>query len=113
MPRRRLRRLLDGPLTTRTSPVELCAELRDAAEEVPALTDGCDGCRALGTPWTHLRLCLTCGHVGCCDSSPGRHARRHHEATGHHIIRSAEPGDDWSYCLEDERELPPAPARTR
>jgi hypothetical protein len=54
---------------------------------------------------------MTCGHVGCCDSSPNRHARRHHEETGHHVIRSAEPGDDWSYCLEDERVLAPERAR--
>jgi hypothetical protein len=53
-------------------------------------------------------VCLTCGHVGCCDSSPNRHARRHHEELGHHIVRSIEPGEDWVYCFEDARMLEPA-----
>jgi hypothetical protein len=91
---------------------DACPHAGQAKTVVPR-TPGCEECLRDGTGWVHLRLCMTCGHVGCCDSSPGRHARRHHEDTGHHVIRSAEPGDNWSYCLEDARELPPMPAPTR
>ncbi len=63
---------------------------------------GCEECLQLGTPWVHLRLCLTCGHVGCCDSSPMRHARAHAFAQGHPIVSSLEPGEDWSWCYFDE-----------
>jgi uncharacterized UBP type Zn finger protein len=52
--------------------------------------------------WVHLRLCLSCGHVGCCDSSPGRHARDHAHAYGHPIVRSFDPGEDWRWCFVDE-----------
>jgi uncharacterized UBP type Zn finger protein len=70
--------------------------------ELPASSDGCEECLAEGGKWVHLRICLRCGHVGCCDDSPGRHATAHHAATGHPIIRSLEPGEDWSWCFEDE-----------
>ena len=63
---------------------------------------GCEECLRIGSPWVHLRLCLTCGHVGCCDSSPNRHARKHHYASGHPIVRSFEPGEDWRWCYVDE-----------
>ena len=62
----------------------------------------CVAALALGTPWVHLRLCLTCGHVGCCDSSPGRHARLHAHRDGHAIVQSFEPGEDWRWCFFDE-----------
>ena len=91
---------------------DACPHTGQAKTVVPR-TPGCEECLRDGSSWVHLRLCMTCGHVGCCDSSPNRHSRRHHEDTGHHVIRSAEPGDNWSYCLEDARELPPVPARTR
>jgi hypothetical protein len=55
-----------------------------------------------GSPWVHLRLCLTCGHVGCCDSSPLRHARGHAFAVGHPIVASFEPGESWRWCYVDE-----------
>ena len=55
-----------------------------------------------GCSWVHLRMCQTCGHIGCCDNSTGKHATAHYEATGHPIIRSAEPGEDWSWCYADE-----------
>jgi ubiquitin-hydrolase Zn-finger-containing protein len=70
--------------------------------ELPAASDGCEECLAEGGKWVHLRICLQCGHVGCCDDSPGRHATAHHAATSHPIIRSLEPGEDWSWCFEDE-----------
>jgi uncharacterized UBP type Zn finger protein len=70
--------------------------------QLPDAVDGCEECLAEGHGWVHLRICLECGHVGCCDSSPGRHASGHARATGHPIIRSLEPGEDWSWCFEDE-----------
>ena len=63
---------------------------------------GCEECLRLGSPWVHLRLCLTCGHVGCCDSSPLRHARAHAGFVKHPIVRSMEPGEDWRWCYVDE-----------
>jgi uncharacterized UBP type Zn finger protein len=64
-------------------------------------TPGCEECLRIGQGWVHLRLCLSCGHVGCCDSSPGRHATRHFQATGHPMIRSLEPGESWAWCYVD------------
>jgi hypothetical protein len=61
-------------------------------------TRGCEECLALGTHWVHLRVCLTCGHVGCCGSSPGQHARAHAGNLGHPIVASLEPGKDWRWC---------------
>ena len=63
---------------------------------------GCEECLRIGSPWVHLRLCLTCGHVGCCDSSPNRHARGHADTVGHAIVASMEPGEDWRWCYVDE-----------
>jgi hypothetical protein len=80
-----------------------CSHL-DSVEllEPPAEIEGCEECLAAGTSWVHLRMCQTCGHIGCCDSSTGKHATAHHRATGHPIVRSAEPGEDWSWCYADE-----------
>ena len=78
-------------------------------------TDGCEECLAAGGRWVHLRMCEECGHVGCCDSSPSRHATAHHRATGHPVVRSYEPGEEWFWCYPDgllfELEgAPPAPS---
>jgi len=70
--------------------------------ELPDSVAGCEECLATGGAWLHLRICLSCGHVGCCDDSPGRHATAHAQASGHPIIRSIEPGEDWSWCFLDE-----------
>lgn len=70
--------------------------------DLPDVVEGCEECLAIGGRWVHLRMCQTCGHVGCCDNSTGQHATVHHRATGHPIIRSAEPGEDWSWCYADE-----------
>ena len=70
--------------------------------ELPEESAGCEECLASGGEWCHLRICLECGHVGCCDSSPGRHATRHAQESGHPIIRSLQPGEDWSWCYVDE-----------
>lgn len=79
-------------------------------EPIEARTRGCEECLKLGTPWVHLRLCLSCGHVGCCDSSPGRHATAHFHHTSHPVMASFEPGERWAWCYEDEEELQ-VPAR--
>lgn len=68
----------------------------------PRTRKGCEECLRLGTPWVHLRLCLTCGHVGCCDSSPMRHAAKHFHATDHPIVQSMERGETWRWCYVHE-----------
>jgi len=70
--------------------------------QLPESVDGCEDRLAAGDPWLHLRICLECGKVGCCDSSPNRHATAHARARGHPLIRSPEPGDDWSWRFQDE-----------
>jgi uncharacterized UBP type Zn finger protein len=70
--------------------------------EPPDLVEGCEECLATGGVWVHLRMCQTCGHIGCCDNSPGRHATAHYHATAHPIIRSAEPEENWSWCYEEQ-----------
>ena len=70
--------------------------------DLPAEIAGCEDCLAIGSRWLHLRMCLTCGKIGCCDSSPNRHARQHAGTSGHPLVRSAEPGEDWSYCFVDD-----------
>lgn len=69
--------------------------------ELPDRVDGCEDCLATGGKWLHLRICLECGHVGCCDSSPNRHATAHAHGSGHPIVRSLEPGEDWAWCYID------------
>jgi uncharacterized UBP type Zn finger protein len=80
--------------------------------EVQPSGSGCYECLESGGRWVELRLCLTCGHVGCCDSSPGKHATGHFKKTQHAIIRSFEPGEDWLWCYLDESylEQPSQPA---
>lgn len=75
----------------------------DQIQEVTPSGNGCKECLEIGGQWVHLRLCLICGHVGCCDSSPNRHATGHFHATEHPIIQSFEPGESWRYCYIDER----------
>jgi hypothetical protein len=70
--------------------------------DLPPSVEGCEECLRTGGAWLHLRICLECGFVGCCDSSPGRHASGHARADGHPIIRSLEPGEDWSWCFVDQ-----------
>ena len=87
----------------------MCSHLEQVAspgrQPVAPGTPGCQECLEGGDAWVHLRLCLTCGHVGCCDNSPGRHATRHHHATKHPVIKSFEPGEDWGWCYVDEADL--------
>ena len=80
---------------------ESCAH-QDQMKEVTPSAKGCEDCLKIGGRWVHLRLCMECGHVGCCDSSPNRHATGHYHATQHPIIKSFEPGEDWGYCYPDD-----------
>jgi len=71
---------------------------RPASEDVA----GCEDCLKIDGWWVHLRVCLTCGHIGCCDNSPNTHARKHYEQANHPIIQSVEPGETWRYCYIDD-----------
>jgi uncharacterized UBP type Zn finger protein len=73
---------------------------------VAAGADGCEECLKTGDSWVHLRMCLVCGHVGCCDSSKNQHATKHYHATGHPLMRSIEPGEEWGWCYADEVMIP-------
>ena len=79
---------------------------------LPESIAGCEECLKIGARWLHLRMCMTCGKIGCCDSSPNRHARKHAAEVGHPIARSAEPGEDWSWCFVDEVAFVVAPEGT-
>jgi len=72
----------------------------------PPSADGCEECLRMGSTWVHLRLCLSCGHVGCCDDSPNRHATKHFRQTQHPVMASFEPGERWAWCFVDEVDLP-------
>ena len=81
----------------------MCSHLDQiAVTTLPDEIVGCEECLKTGDRWLHLRMCETCGKIGCCDSSPNRHASRHAAEDGHPIARSAEPGEDWSWCYVDE-----------
>lgn len=69
---------------------------------LPESVDGCEDCLRAGDVWLHLRICLVCGHVGCCDDSPNKHATAHYRETGHPLIHSLERGEDWTWCYGDE-----------
>ncbi|GAB3435047.1 UBP-type zinc finger domain-containing protein [Actinophytocola sediminis] len=79
-----------------------CAHLDQVRDVSPSTTEGCTDCLATGGQWVHLRECLTCGHVGCCDSSPSRHASAHFAHTDHAVMRSFERGEDWRWCFVDQ-----------
>jgi uncharacterized UBP type Zn finger protein len=78
-----------------------CSHLNHLHEVTPG-SAGCQECLAMGDTWFHLRLCMTCGHVGCCDDSKNKHARKHFHSDKHPIVRSFEPGEDWLWCFVDE-----------
>ncbi len=81
-------------------------QVRDVEARTP---DGCEECLASGSDWVHLRVCLSCGHVGCCDDSRNRHATKHFQSTKHPVVRSFEPGEDWGWCYVDRLMIQPAP----
>jgi uncharacterized UBP type Zn finger protein len=82
-----------------------CAHLSSIAPIEPTTTEGCEDCIPIGGRWLHLRMCLTCGHVGCCDDSPNRHATAHFRSTDHPVIHSFEPGERWAWCYVDEEAI--------
>jgi uncharacterized UBP type Zn finger protein len=88
---------------------KFCIHLDQVFRVTPRTPNGCEECLKIGANWVHLRLCLTCGHVGCCDDSPNKHATKHFHRTRHPIIKSFEPREDWGWCYVDEVMLEPAP----
>ena len=78
-----------------------CKHFTQISEVIPS-AHGCEDCLQTGDRWVHLRLCMTCGHVGCCDNSKNKHATRHFHTTGHPIIKSYEPDEDWLWCFPDQ-----------
>ena len=91
-----------GTLRVPTALTSECRHLQ-AATDLPLPVDlACDGCLADGTTWVHLRMCLTCGYRGCCESSVSQHSMRHFEQTGHPVMRSIEPGESWRWCHVDQ-----------
>lgn len=83
--------------------MEYCGHISEIRDVVPRTPQGCEECLQTGSRWVHLRLCETCGHVGCCDSSPNKHATKHFKSVGHPIVKSFEPGEEWGYCYADEK----------
>ena len=79
----------------------VCEHVQQIGDVTPS-ADGCEDCLAIGDTWFHLRLCLHCGHMGCCDTSKNKHATKHWHETGHAIVRSAQPGEVWAWCYADE-----------
>jgi len=88
---------MNGSVAGRTA----CTHL-DQIRDVNPAAGGCVDCLATGDSWVHLRVCMSCGYVGCCDSSPNKHASAHVRTTGHPIVQSFEPEEDWFWCYVDE-----------
>lgn len=83
-----------------------CEHINQIKNVTPRTPEGCEECLAIGSDWVHLRLCLSCGHVGCCDDSLNRHATKHFLQTRHPVIQSFEPGETWRWCYVDQIMLP-------
>jgi uncharacterized UBP type Zn finger protein len=81
---------------------QTCSHVKEIKKVHPKTPDGCEECLKMGDDWVHLRLCETCGHVSCCDNSKNRHATKHFHSSGHPIIKSFEPGEQWAYCYPDD-----------
>ncbi len=99
-----LLRLVDwvnGLMATGDIDTGLCSHMGQVQNVVPS-ADGCEECLQLGDKWVFLRLCMICGHVGCCDNSKNKHATQHFHSTGHPLIKSYEPGEDWVWCYPDK-----------
>lgn len=92
-----VRRVKAGELKRPTNCVHM-----DMIHEVEPRTAGCEDCLKTGGSWVHLRVCLTCGYVGCCNSSKNKHASRHANETGHYVVMSMESGEEWLWCYKDE-----------
>lgn len=81
--------------------MQQCEHVQQIKTRTPN-TNGCEECLKMGDRWVHLRVCLICGHVGCCDSSKNKHATKHFHETGHPMVMSLEPGEVWGYCYADD-----------
>ncbi|MEV4070884.1 UBP-type zinc finger domain-containing protein [Nonomuraea fuscirosea] len=81
----------------------ICEHLSQAADPAARTPDGCEECLAHDGRWVHLRRCLECGHIGCCDSSPAKHATAHFHESGHPVVQSYEPGENWRWCFVDSQ----------
>lgn len=79
-----------------------CTHLTGVHKIHPHTFEGCEECLKIGSYWVHLRLCMSCGHVGCCDSSPNKHASKHSQHVHHPIVKSFEPGEEWGWCYVDQ-----------
>jgi len=88
---------------------ERCNHFDQVRSVAPRTPQGCEECLKAHGHWVHLRLCLVCGHVGCCDQSPGKHATKHFHQTQHAMMKSFQPGEDWGWCYVDELFFEPAP----
>ncbi len=88
-----------------------CEHVKSLHDVTPS-RNGCEECLKMGDTWVELRLCETCGHVGCCDNSKNKHATKHYHATGHPIIKSFEPDEDWGYCYVDDAYFEMLPVNT-
>ena len=86
------------------SPEVQCTHL-DQIRDVTPSAEGCEDCLRIGGWWVHLRECMSCGHIGCCDSSPNKHATKHARSSGPPIVKSFEPGEDWMWCYVDQVEV--------
>ena len=86
-----------------------CTHLDQVRKVKPRTPKGCEECLKAKTKWVNLRMCLSCGHVGCCDSSEGKHATKHFHDTQHAVMRSFQPGEDWGWCYVDNLMIEPAP----
>ena len=86
-----------------------CTHLDMVRAVTPHTQEGCEGCLAIGAKWVHLRLCLQCGYVGCCDDSQHRHATKHFHSTKHPVMRSFQRNEDWGWCYIEELFIEPAP----
>lgn len=82
--------------------MQTCKHLKSATVHEANTPQGCEECLKAGGWWVHLRLCADCGHVGCCDDSPGKHATKHFRTTNHPVIQSFEPNENWRWCYIDE-----------
>lgn len=89
--------------------MEYCEHVSEIKQVTPS-ANGCEDCLKIGGRWVHLRECMECGHIGCCDSSPNKHATAHYHSTKHPIIRSFERGEDWGYCYADDEFYETLPA---
>lgn len=82
-----------------------CPHLDQIQVREPSTYEGCEDCLTIGGRWVHLRMCMTCGHIGCCDSSPNKHATVHSQASTHLVVQSFEPGERWAFCCIDQTNL--------